>query len=165
MLQEAVQDYAYNLTRFASLAARRPGTNKTTMVFALPSTPGSLFKALSVSHCRINLSKLESRPMRGRPRNIFYSTSKPAATAGHRPRAHPPGGAREWARCTAATPLLRRLRLTFEHGVDRRLRALLAVAAGHPHRANHLAVQHDGQRPGLREIVHEGRRQVLAAPD
>ena len=69
VLQEAVQDFEYNITRFAIIGGAPPAdANKTTIVFALPSTPGALFKALSVFALRdINLTKLESRPMRGRP--------------------------------------------------------------------------------------------------
>jgi prephenate dehydratase len=75
VLQEAVQDYEFNITRFFVIGGAPPtDANKTTIVFALPSTPGSLFKALSVFALRdINLSKLESRPIRGRPwEYLFY---------------------------------------------------------------------------------------------
>ena len=75
VLQEAVQDYEYNITRFAIIGGTPPAdSNKTTLVFALPSTPGALFKALSVFALRdINLTKLESRPIRGRPwEYLFY---------------------------------------------------------------------------------------------
>jgi prephenate dehydratase len=75
VLQEAVQDYEYNITRFAIIGGTPPpDANKTTIVFALPSTPGALFKALSVFALRdINLTKLESRPIRGRPwEYLFY---------------------------------------------------------------------------------------------
>lgn len=75
VLQEAVQDYEFNITRFAIIGGAPPGdANKTTIVFALPSTPGALFKALSVFALRdINLTKLESRPLRGRPwEYLFY---------------------------------------------------------------------------------------------
>ena len=75
VMQEAVQDFEYNITRFFVIGGAQPAeANKTTIVFALPSTPGSLFKALSVFALRdINLSKLESRPMRGRPwEYLFY---------------------------------------------------------------------------------------------
>lgn len=75
VLQEAVQDYEFNITRFAIIGGTPPpDANKTTIVFALPSTPGALFKALSVFALRdINLTKLESRPMRGRPwEYLFY---------------------------------------------------------------------------------------------
>jgi prephenate dehydratase len=75
VLQEAVQDYEFNITRFAIIGGTPgPDANKTTIVFALPSTPGALFKALSVFALRdINLTKLESRPIRGRPwEYLFY---------------------------------------------------------------------------------------------
>src|SRR5205823_6013862 len=76
VLQEAVQDFEYNITRFAIIGgAAAPDADKTTIVFALPSTPGALFKALSVFALRdINLTKLESRPIRGRPwEYMFYA--------------------------------------------------------------------------------------------
>ena len=75
IIQEAVQDYEYNITRFFVIGGALPtDADKTTIVFALPSTPGSLFKALSAFALRdINLSKLESRPIRGRPwEYLFY---------------------------------------------------------------------------------------------
>jgi prephenate dehydratase len=75
ILQEALQDFEFNITRFFVIGgAPAADADKTTIVFALPSTPGSLFRALSVFAMRdINLSKLESRPIRGRPwEYLFY---------------------------------------------------------------------------------------------
>ncbi len=78
VLDEAVQDFASNITRFVIVARSSnvaEDANKTSLVFALKSTPGALFRALSCFALRdINLTKLESRPIRGRPwRYMFYA--------------------------------------------------------------------------------------------
>ena len=77
ILRSAIQDYRDNITRFLLIArdAHPLGTpDKTSLVFALPNAPGALFKALSVFALRdIDLTKLESRPMRGKPwEYLFY---------------------------------------------------------------------------------------------
>jgi prephenate dehydratase len=75
--EEKIQDYKENITRFV-LIGRTPApaeeSTKTSIVFALQSKPGALYKALSGFALRdINLTKLESRPIRGRPwEYMFY---------------------------------------------------------------------------------------------
>lgn len=80
ILRRGLEDDKQNFTRFfvirAVAARRRPsaGGNKTSIAFALKNLPGVLFRALSVFALRdIDLSKIESRPMRGRPwEYVFY---------------------------------------------------------------------------------------------
>ena len=78
VLQPGVQDFADNITRFLvisreALTSGKP--DKTTVVFSVPNEPGALFKALSVFALRgIDLGKLESRPIPGRPwEYLFYA--------------------------------------------------------------------------------------------
>jgi prephenate dehydratase len=78
ILQRDLEDDKQNYTRFFFIrkARARPlaGANKTSIAFALKNVPGVLFKALSVFALRdISLTKIESRPMRGRPwEYVFY---------------------------------------------------------------------------------------------
>ena len=81
ILRSGIEDNKQNFTRFflvRSLIGSKPkvlpGANKTSIAFALKNLPGALFKALSVFALRdMNLTKIESRPVKGRPwEYVFY---------------------------------------------------------------------------------------------
>ena len=93
ILQSGIEDDKRNFTRFFLIrklgdgAGKREkkgsadyhrliprGANKTSIVFQVKNVPGALFKSLSVFALRdISLSKIESRPRRGRPwEYVFY---------------------------------------------------------------------------------------------
>jgi prephenate dehydratase len=97
ILQAGIEDDKRNFTRFFLIRklVGKPGTkrgqgsaasasgyqrliprgaNKTSIAYKLKNQPGSLFKSLSVFALRdISLSKIESRPLRGRPwEYVFY---------------------------------------------------------------------------------------------
>jgi len=88
ILKAGIEDEKSNFTRFFLIrklergrknAANHhllipKGANKTSIAFKVKNVPGALFKSLSVFALRdISLSKIESRPMRGRPwEYVFY---------------------------------------------------------------------------------------------
>jgi len=77
ILKAGIEDDNRNFTRFFHIRKGRrvrPGANKTSLAFSVKNIPGALFKALSVFALRdISLSKIESRPVRGKPwEYVFY---------------------------------------------------------------------------------------------
>ena len=77
ILQSDLEDDRQNFTRFFLVSRKKrilAGANKTSIAFSLKNIPGALFKALSVFALRdLNLVKIESRPVRGKPwEYVFY---------------------------------------------------------------------------------------------
>ena len=79
ILKAGIEDDKKNFTRFFLIRKGKPraarGANKTSLAFSVRNVPGGLFRALSVFALRdISLSKIESRPMRGRPwEYVFFA--------------------------------------------------------------------------------------------
>jgi len=76
ILQTHLEDHRENYTRFFLLSKTSrvsPKANKVSIVFSTRNMPGALYKCLSVFALRdIDLSKMESRPLRGRPWEYFF---------------------------------------------------------------------------------------------
>ncbi len=84
ILKKSIEDDRENYTRFVILEKPRKGPRypkpdaavrfKTTVVFTTRNIPGALFRALSAFALRdISLTKIESRPLRGKPwEYLFY---------------------------------------------------------------------------------------------
>ena len=80
IIRRNIEDYRQNFTRFFLLSKQiRPvktaaGNWKTSLVFSTANVPGALFRAMACFALRdLNLTKIESRPLRGRPwEYLFY---------------------------------------------------------------------------------------------
>ncbi|HZO81076.1 MAG TPA: prephenate dehydratase [Candidatus Binataceae bacterium] len=71
-----IQDSAQNATRFLVMGRKpvaRSGADRTTALFAVRDKVGALHEALSIfARNRINISKIESRPLRSRPWEYLF---------------------------------------------------------------------------------------------
>ncbi|MBL8178701.1 MAG: prephenate dehydratase [Bryobacterales bacterium] len=81
ILKRSIEDDRQNYTRFFLLerpakqkSHAHPGDRKTSLVFTTRNAPGALFRALSAFALRdLSLTKIESRPLRGKPfEYLFY---------------------------------------------------------------------------------------------
>jgi len=76
ILATHLEDHHENFTRFLLLSRTVPprsDANKVSIVFSTRNTPGALYKCLSVFALRdVDLTKMESRPLRGRPWEYFF---------------------------------------------------------------------------------------------
>lgn len=71
ILKEGIETNPNNYTRFFIISNKEKeptGKDKTSIVFAIPHKPGTLFNVLQVfANKKINLTKIESRPIMGKP--------------------------------------------------------------------------------------------------
>jgi len=77
IIEESIEDNPRNYTRFAIIAKETKNikkVTKTSIIFSTGNKPGALFAVMKVfSEFKINLVKLESRPMLGKPwEYMFY---------------------------------------------------------------------------------------------
>lgn len=84
ILQSHIQNTDNNYTRFIIIEKTPrvyPGSNKISLMFSLPDTPGSLGRIMARFSCSgLNLSKLESRPVEGTDFHyVFYTDLEASA--------------------------------------------------------------------------------------
>ncbi len=81
ILQHSIEDHPQNYTRFYLLTPGPPPAppsqaNKFSVAFTLDHTPGALLRALQ-SLAAVNLTKMESRPVHGRPwEYVFFADAR-----------------------------------------------------------------------------------------
>jgi len=76
IVESRIEDYLSNYTRFLIIGLHtnpRTGRDKTSILFSISHAPGSLYQALKpFSQKGINLTKIESRPMKGKPWEYIF---------------------------------------------------------------------------------------------
>lgn len=76
VIESRIEDYIQNYTRFLILSRQsreKTGKDKTSILFSIPHSPGSLVQALKpFEEKRINLTKIESRPVKDKPWEYIF---------------------------------------------------------------------------------------------
>jgi len=88
VIESRIEDYLNNYTRFLVLglhAGERTGRDKTSLLFSIPDSPGALYEILKpFSEKSINLTKIESRPIKDKPwEYVFFLDFEGHATDPH----------------------------------------------------------------------------------
>jgi len=88
IIDSQIEDYVHNYTRFLVLSrhgTERTGKDKTSLLFSIAHSPGSLYGALQAfSERAINLTKIESRPIKDKPwEYVFFLDFEGHATDAH----------------------------------------------------------------------------------
>ncbi len=76
VMDARIEDYRNNYTRFLVLGRQDPGRtgkDKTSILFSIPDRPGSLYEILKpFSEKAVNLTKIESRPIKDKPWEYIF---------------------------------------------------------------------------------------------
>ncbi len=76
VIESRIEDYIQNYTRFLILSQQsreKTGKDKTSILFSIPHSPGSLFQVLKPFEGKgINLTKIESRPVKDKPWEYIF---------------------------------------------------------------------------------------------
>jgi len=76
VIESRIEDYIQNYTRFLILSRQsreKTGKDKTSILFSIPHSPGSLVQALKPFEEKgINLTKIESRPVKDKPWEYIF---------------------------------------------------------------------------------------------
>ncbi len=88
VIESRIEDYLNNYTRFLVLGLQvgdRTGRDKTSLLFSIPDSPGALYEILKpFSEKSINLTKIESRPIKDKPwEYVFFLDFEGHATDSH----------------------------------------------------------------------------------
>lgn len=76
MVAKNIEDHSHNITRFIVIGRREPKPSKkdkTSLVFSVKDEPGILHRMLQpLARSRINLTKIESRPLKDKPWEYMF---------------------------------------------------------------------------------------------
>ncbi|MDI6761954.1 MAG: prephenate dehydratase [Thermodesulfobacteriota bacterium] len=76
VIESKIEDHLQNYTRFLILSHQfreKTGRDRTSILFSIPHSPGSLFRVLKpFDERKINLTKIESRPVKNKPWEYIF---------------------------------------------------------------------------------------------